>query len=189
MSKKVKVIKVDGRQEEFDKEKIVNACIAAGAPREIAEKIANEIEKKVYDGMTTREIRELVLELLEKKNPEWRDNWEFFDRIVKKRITYERGKFVEVKQGHLYLGREVRDIGPKGLSNYEEVVGILRELEEDLEHGIPPKKINSRTWVLFMAVLKSKKMSKEDKEKAIKAINEFRERHGWKPYEVKRPIT
>jgi len=179
---------MDGRSEEFDKEKIIRACIAAGAPQEVAEEIANEVEKKVRDGMTTREIRALILESLEKRNPEWRDSWEFYDRIVKKRITYERGKFIEVERGHLYLGREVRDIGPKGLSHLEEVKGILRELEEDLEHGIPQKTIHSRTWVLYMAVLKSKLMSKKDKEKAIEAINEFRKKHGWKPYVPKKPL-
>jgi len=179
---------MDGRTEPFDREKIVKACLATGAPQEVAEEIANEVEKRIHDGVSTREIRAIVLDLLEKKNPEWRDNWEFYDRIVKKRITYERGKFVEVEKGQLYLGREVRDIGPKGLSHLEEIKGILRELEEDLAHGIPSKVINSRTWVLFMAVLKSRKMSKEDKEKAIKAINEFREKLGWKPFIPKKPI-
>ena len=186
--KKIKLVKMDGRKEDFDPEKIIRACIAAGVPEKEAKEIVNTISKKVKDGMTTRELRTLILEELEKRNPEWRDNWEFYDRIVKKRITFERGKFVEIEKGHLYLGREVKDIGPKGLSSLKEVKGILKELEEDLEHGIPPKVINSRTWVLFMAVLKTKQMSKSDKEKAIKEINKCREKQGWKPYEVKRPI-
>ncbi|MEX2703506.1 MAG: hypothetical protein Q6368_010650 [Candidatus Baldrarchaeota archaeon] len=70
--------------------------------------------------------------MLGKRNPEWRDSWKFYDRIVKERITFEKGKFVGVKKGNLYLGREVRDIGEPGLSNVEEVKEILRELEEDI---------------------------------------------------------
>jgi hypothetical protein len=188
LTKKIRVVKMDGSFEDFDKEKIVKACINAGATEKDAREIAEEVSKKIGDGVTTREIRSMVLDMLEEKNPEWRDSWEFYDRIVKGRITFEKGKFVEVKKGNLYLGREVRDIGEPGLSNVEEVKGILRELEEDIKHGIPSKKIHSRTYVLFMAVLKSKKMNKEEKLKAIEAINEFRKKMGWKPFELKKPL-
>ena len=100
-------------------------------------------------------------------------------------LKFEKGKFVEVKKGNPYLGREVRNIGEPGLSNVEEVKEILRELEEYIKHGIPSKKIHSRTYVLFTAVPKSKKMSKEEKLKAIEAINKFRKKMGWKPFEPK----
>jgi len=184
----VKVIKRDGRKEEFDKNKIIESCMKAGATREAAEEIASKVEKQVKEGTHTAEIRRIVLTELGKKNPEWRDNWVYYDRIVKKRITYDNGKYVEIEKGRLYLGRSVKDVGEKGLSDFEEVKGILRELEEDLEMGIPRKTIHSRTYVLFMAVLRSKKMSKEDKIKSIEAINEFRKKQGWKPFELKKPI-
>ncbi|MGQ4891784.1 MAG: ATP cone domain-containing protein [Candidatus Njordarchaeia archaeon] len=187
-SKKIKIIKMDGSEEEFMKEKIVNSVKLAGAPEGVAKEIAEDVEKAVEEGMTTRQIRRMVLNELEKRNPEWADNWKYYDRIVKGRITFENGKFIVVQKGHLYLGRQVKDIGPKGLSNYEEVEGILREMEEDLKYGVPKRTINSRTFVLFMAVLKSKKMKKEDKIKSIEAINKFREKMGWKPFEVKKPI-
>ena len=187
--RKGKVVKIDGKLEDFDPEKIVRSCMAAGVPEDVAKEIAEMVTKKFRDGMTTREIREIILEELEKRNPEWRDNWVFYDRIVKKRITFERGKFIEVRRGHLYLGREVQDIGERGLSSIKEIEGILRELEEDLEHGISPQTIHRRTYVLFMAILKSKKMKKDDKLKAIELLNKFREKHGWKPFEVKRPIS
>jgi len=186
--KKVRIVKMDGKLEEFDKSKIVKSIEAAGAPKEVAEEIADEIEDWVEDGKSTREIRRKVLTILEEKNPEWADNWKFYDRVMKGRITFEGGKFIVVDKGHLYLGRSVRDIGPKGLSDVKEVEGILKELEEDLDHGIPRKTINSRTFVLYMAVLKSKKMKKEDKKKAIEIINEFRKKLGWKPFEPKKPI-
>ncbi len=185
---KIMIVKMSGEKEEYSREKLMNSLINAGATKKLAEEIVEEIEPKIEDGMTTSEIRSMVLEKLEEKKPEVADNWKFYDRIVKGRITFEKGKFVVVKKGNLYLGREVKDIGPKGLSNYEEVVGILRELEEDLKHGIPRRTINSRTFVLYMAVLKSKHMSKEDKEKSIEAINEFRKKLGWKPFVPKKPI-
>ncbi len=185
---KIKVTKRDGRLEDFDKNKIIKSCIEAGATEEIARKIANEVETKIYDKIPTSEIRCIILNELGKVNPEWRDNWEFYDWIVKKRITFESGRYVEIRKGNLYLGREVRDIGEKGLTHLEEVEGILRELEEDLKYGIPRQKIHRRTYVLFMAVLKSKKMNKETKLKAIELINNFRIKMGWKPFKPKKPI-
>lgn len=185
----VKIVKVDGRLEEFDKEKVVQSCIKAGASEEVARKIASEVAQKVKEGTRTTEIRRMVLRRLREANPEWADNWEFYDRVVKGRITFENGKFIVVQKGNLYLGWQVRDIGPKGLSNVEEVEGILRELEEDLEHGVPRRTVQSRTYVLLMAVLRSKHMKPEDKRKAVELINKFREKQGWKPFTLKKPIT
>ncbi|MEX0568871.1 MAG: ATP cone domain-containing protein [Candidatus Njordarchaeota archaeon] len=188
--RKRKVIKMDGSVEEYQRQKLVSSLMSAGAPEDVANKIADKIEEKISEReeITTRELREQALEELGKENPEWKDNWVFYDRIVKGRVTYERGKFVVIKRGKLYLGREVRDIGEPGLSDLEEVKGILRELEEDLEHGISRRTIASRTYVLYMAVLRNKKMDPETKKKAIDLINEFRKKNGWKPFVPKKPI-
>jgi|Deesub1362A_J573_1020465.scaffolds.fasta_scaffold00054_160 hypothetical protein len=63
---KVHILKRDGRIEEFKKEKIVRTCRRAGASERIAQKIAKEVENKIYDGITTDEILSLVLDLLTK---------------------------------------------------------------------------------------------------------------------------
>lgn len=60
------VTKFDGRKEEFQREKIINTCIRAGASQEVANKIVNEIESMAYDGITTKEIYEMIKKLLEK---------------------------------------------------------------------------------------------------------------------------
>jgi hypothetical protein len=62
----VHVIKRDGRKEEFNRWKILRTCKRAGAPQKVAEKIAEEVEKRVYDGITTGEVLKMVIELLEK---------------------------------------------------------------------------------------------------------------------------
>lgn len=187
---KAKIIKFDGSVEDYNREKLLNSIINAGASEKVAEQVVSKVEEKIADKkeITSRELRELVLQELEKRDPQISDNWKFYDRIVKGRITFERGKFVVVEKGNLYLGREVKDIGEPGLSDIEEVAGILRELQEDYDHGVPKKTINARTWVLFMAVLKSKKMDPETKKKAINMINEFRAKFGWKPLIPKKPI-
>ena len=75
------------------------------------------------------------------------------------------------------------------MSSSEEVEGILHELEEDLKYGVSKATINARLYALFMGVLKSKHMSKEEKEKSIELVNKFWEKLGWKPYELKRPLS
>ena len=183
-----KVLKRDGREEEFVKEKVVVSCYKAGAPIDTAREIAEEVSRRIGERTTTDEIRSIVLEELGKRNPEWRGNYEFYDALVKGRVTYERGKFVEIPKGPLYLSREVADIGEKGLSEVQEVEAILQQLKEDLEHGISRATIHRRTYILFLAVLRSGKMSREEKLKAIDSINRFREKMGWKPFKLKRPL-
>ena len=186
MAKRVR--KRSGALEEFNPQKIYEACVAAGAPPEIAHEITKEVERKAYDGMPTDEIRRYVLARLKELAPQAYESWTFYDRVAKGRITFEDGKAVVVEKGHLYLGRTVKDIGPRGLSHSGEVAGILKELEEDLEYGVSKATINARLYALFMGVLKSKHMPKEEKQKSIELINQFREKLGWKPYELKRPI-
>lgn len=188
MVKPKKIRKMDGSDQVYNTEKIVKSLLNAGVPDQSAKEIVEMIQDQLKDGITTQEIRNMILKELKQKNEEWYDNWIFYERIVKKRVTYELGKFVEIKQGSLYLGRDVKDVGVKGLSDPTEVQAILKELEEDLKQGLPKQKINSRTFVLYMAILKTKKMRKADKEKAIAALNDFRKKLGYKAYIPKKPL-
>lgn len=80
-----RVVKRDGSLEEFITEKIVVSCLKAGAPSDVARRIAGEVERRAYEKMRTDEIRETVLELLREENPEWEKNWIVYDRAVKRR--------------------------------------------------------------------------------------------------------
>lgn len=64
------VIKASGEREEFQREKIKNTCLRAGASKKIAEDIAGAVEKKIYDGISTKEILSMTLALLDKYRPE-----------------------------------------------------------------------------------------------------------------------
>ncbi len=80
-----KVIKRDGREEPFIPEKLVVSAVKAGADRkdarEILEKVEDEAEKKIE----TEVLKDKVLSNLEERNPEWKENWETYDRAVKRR--------------------------------------------------------------------------------------------------------
>jgi Holliday junction resolvase len=64
------VVKASGETEKFDPEKIKRTCLRAGASEELADKIVNEVTSKVYDGISTREILNIALKLLNKEKPQ-----------------------------------------------------------------------------------------------------------------------
>lgn len=89
----ITVVKRDGRREEFAPEKIVVSCLKAGAPLEVARKIAKIIEGRLLDQnlreITAKDLTKQILELLKKENEEWYRNWIIFDRAIKRRRTEE----------------------------------------------------------------------------------------------------
>ncbi|MFP3191846.1 MAG: ATP cone domain-containing protein [Thermoproteus sp.] len=85
----VKVVKRDGREEEFIPEKIVVSVLKAGAPLDVARRIARKVECAVSDSetVTARDIAKVILAELKKANEEWYRNWVIFDKAVKRRHT------------------------------------------------------------------------------------------------------
>jgi len=63
------VVKSSGETEKFNPEKIKRTCLRAGASEELADRIAREVEKKSYDGISTKEILHITLSLLKKEKP------------------------------------------------------------------------------------------------------------------------
>lgn len=74
------VTKKDGSMEEFDKEKIKRACLKAGVAPDVAENVANEIANLVHEGMTTEEIRVLVISRLRKADPACVQKWMDYEK-------------------------------------------------------------------------------------------------------------
>ncbi|MFB0543944.1 MAG: ATP cone domain-containing protein [Candidatus Bathyarchaeia archaeon] len=65
----VNVIKWDGRKEPFQRKKVQRTLLRVGAPPEVAEKIARQIEEEAYEGITTKEILDMIFQRLEKYEP------------------------------------------------------------------------------------------------------------------------
>lgn len=70
-----KVTKKDGTQEDFDRSKLVNGVVAAGASQEEAEKVAAEVEAwmptvAVDGAVVSSDIRTKGLEVLGQVNPD-----------------------------------------------------------------------------------------------------------------------
>lgn len=86
------VIKADGRKEEFKKEKIIRTCSRMGASQEQAEKISEEIEERVYNGIETRKILQMIFKFLQKFRPEFKYQIDLREAIslLKPKPDFER---------------------------------------------------------------------------------------------------
>jgi hypothetical protein len=65
----VLVTKADGTRQSFSREKVVRTCMRMGATRAVAELIVDEIEKRIYDGITTKKLLQMIFRLLRKHKP------------------------------------------------------------------------------------------------------------------------
>ncbi|MCW4020443.1 MAG: restriction endonuclease [Candidatus Bathyarchaeota archaeon] len=65
----VLVTKADGSKQLFDREKVVRTCLRMGASRDVAEEVAGKVEMRVYDGIATEKILQMIFRLLRKYKP------------------------------------------------------------------------------------------------------------------------
>jgi transcriptional regulator NrdR family protein len=65
----VNVTKYDGTKQVFNREKIIRTATRMGATRQVAEQIVDEIEKKAYDGISTRKILQMLYTRLKRHKP------------------------------------------------------------------------------------------------------------------------
>jgi transcriptional regulator NrdR family protein len=84
----LKVVKKDGKVEDFDKKRIYEACKAAGASDEVAEEVTEKVIKEIHK-VASSTIRELQLKYLEKLDPEASKKMIQFDIRKKKEVSEE----------------------------------------------------------------------------------------------------
>jgi hypothetical protein len=63
------ITKADGSRQLFDKEKVIRTCMRMGASRELAIVVANRVESRVYEGMPTSKVLDLIFRFMRKGNP------------------------------------------------------------------------------------------------------------------------
>jgi hypothetical protein len=64
------VTKADGSRQQFDRNKIVATCMRMGATKQDAEEIAGKIESRVYDGMPTAKVLQMIFQFIHKYKPQ-----------------------------------------------------------------------------------------------------------------------
>jgi len=66
----VNVTKFDGSKQPFDKNKIYNTCVRMGATPEQARDVAEKVAAKVYEGIPTKKILQMIFTYLKEHKPE-----------------------------------------------------------------------------------------------------------------------
>jgi transcriptional regulator NrdR family protein len=61
------VIKKSGKKQKFNKNKIVKSCMKVGVPKKVCTDIADHIVGECYNGISTQEIRLMVIEELNRR--------------------------------------------------------------------------------------------------------------------------
>lgn len=89
---RISVVKSDNSTERFDFNKIVTSCMNAGAPYATASAAASEISKKVYDGVSTKEIRSMIYAQLRKTNLKLAERFKYREnlRVRTSKTTLDR---------------------------------------------------------------------------------------------------
>ena len=54
------ITKANGAKQFFDREKIVRTCLRMGADKRTAYEVAERVERRLYDGMSTAKILQLI---------------------------------------------------------------------------------------------------------------------------------
>lgn len=120
----IRVVKTSGDIEVFDPNVIAKECREAGIELYTAAEVAFEVSKRIYDGISTREIQESTLEALYKKHPEAAERYRRFHSMLVRtsRNTiepFDRKKITRSLIKETKLPRELADM-------------IARESEEEL---------------------------------------------------------
>jgi hypothetical protein len=95
---KINIIKASGEKAPFEIEKVIRSLERAGAEKWLVEEIVQDIEKAVFDGMTTKKIYQMAFKMLKRKS----------------RVSASRYK----------LKKALMELGPSGYP-FERFVGAL----------------------------------------------------------------
>jgi len=94
------VTKADGSRQLFDREKVAKTCLRMGANRRIAYEVADEVEARLYDGMPTSKVLQLIYRLLRKHTPAVRHFLDLRKGLSLMVSKPEFEKFVQVLLAH-----------------------------------------------------------------------------------------
>jgi len=97
--------KESGKIEEFKPEKVREAVLRSGASEELASEILENVNEKLYDGISTREIFRIVHQLLHRERPSLASRYDLKGAIM--RLGPEGFAF------ETYIGEVLQDYGYK----------------------------------------------------------------------------
>ncbi|WP_456474616.1 anaerobic ribonucleoside-triphosphate reductase [Candidatus Pyrohabitans sp.] len=111
---RIRVVKASGETEAFDPNMVTNDCVDAGIDFWTAIEVAQEVSKRIKDGVSTREIQQETLRVLYAKNPEAAERYKRFHsmyvRTSRNTIeAFDRKKIVASLIRETSLPREIAE--------------------------------------------------------------------------------
>src|SRR5512147_420913 len=94
------VTKADGSKQLFSKDKVVRTCMHMGASRHFASVVADRVESKVYNGMPTDKILQLIFRYMHKEKPGVRNLFDLRKGLSLMSSKPEFEMFVQVLLSH-----------------------------------------------------------------------------------------
>ena len=106
------VVKASGKMEKFNEKKLRRTMLRAGADKKTAEEVVKEVKRRAKDGITTKQILELALRILDRKMPHVAARYDLKGSIMRlgpAGYIFEK-YFAAVLKEHGYLTRQHRMI-------------------------------------------------------------------------------
>jgi Restriction endonuclease len=66
----ISVKKADGSRQGFEREKIVRTCLRMGASIQVANQVADRVERRIYDGIPTSSVLQMTLRFMHGQKPD-----------------------------------------------------------------------------------------------------------------------
>ncbi|MCS7123134.1 MAG: hypothetical protein RMJ17_00965 [Candidatus Aenigmarchaeota archaeon] len=138
------VTKADGSKQLFDKQKIILTCINLGLKYEQAIDVSNEIEKKIYDGIHTRKILQMIFKIASNYKPNLKHRIDLRESISLLRPKPDFEKFVSLILKELGYEIQTNLIIPGKCVEHEiDIVAVNKEeyLLVEVKHHVNPHTI------------------------------------------------
>ncbi len=98
---KIWVTKADGKRQSFQRYKIVNTCLRMNVSEEVAEAVADKVEKKIYNGIPTHRVLKMVFEYLQLERSTFKHRIDLRRAISLLRPVPDWEHFVQMLLGEL----------------------------------------------------------------------------------------
>lgn len=141
------VTKASGETEPFDADKLHRTCLHAGATPELADKVVQEVNKKIYNGISTRKILEMTVKLLHKEMPHVAARYDLKGAIMRlgpAGFAFEE-LFAEILRRHGYS--TTRDVIVQGACVDHEIDVIAERFAPELERAMIESKYHNQPGV------------------------------------------
>ncbi len=148
------VTKFDGRKQPFQKQKVIRTCLRMHASPKQARLIADKVESKLYDGIKTKEILEMIFKYMKEYRPEIKHEIDLREAISLLRPKPDFEEFIRLLLKDYGYQIETAQI-VEGKCVEHEIDGIVKK-DEDIIYVEVKHHFNHHTYTGVSVFLEAK---------------------------------